>query len=65
MNKVKVFMGAATNEGLKFLEDKINNWIETENIKIIQLSTTYGSKKAEGMGIESTEELFIIVTYEK
>ena len=65
MNRVKVFMGAATSEGLQFLEDKINEWIETENIKITQISTAYGTRKVEGMGMETTEELFIVVTYEK
>ena len=65
MNRVKMFMGAANPEGLKFLENKINEWIENEKVKILNVSTSYGTRKGEGLSMEATEELFVIVAYEK
>ena len=66
MLQVKIFMGAATAEGMQFLEDKINEWIEKENIKVHSVTTTMGKRKAEGLGgLEEREELFLIFLYEK
>jgi len=66
MVKVKIFMGAGTPEGMKFLEDKINEWVESEGVKIHSVTSVMGKRKTEGLGgFEEREELFLIVLYEK
>jgi len=65
MTKVKLFMGAATPDGVKFLENSINEWIDSEKVDVKQLSLTFGIKGPGGLGVETTNELFVSLLYEK
>jgi hypothetical protein len=39
MQKVKIFMGSATGDGLPELEQVVNKWIEKEKVEIKNISS--------------------------
>ena len=67
MKKVKLFMGAATIDGIADLESSVNAWIENENVKIENISITVrevAQEERETLAGEVTDQLFICLTYE-
>lgn len=67
MEKIKLFMGAATTEGIKQLESSINDWIEKQHVRIKDVDvTTKGISPEEKQTLkgEVTDQLFICLRYE-
>ena len=60
MKKVKIFFGKAQEGALEFLENRIEEWIEKENIEVKQVRQSYGEVPAKA-GHEPA--LFISVWY--
>jgi hypothetical protein len=67
MKKVKLFMGAATNEGTEELEQEINKWIEKGKIDINNVSISVRlipAGERASLTAELTDQLIICLTYE-
>lgn len=67
MQKVKLFMGPATADGIVELESSINRWIEEENAKINNISVAVreiAEEKREALTGEVTDQLLVCLTYE-
>jgi hypothetical protein len=67
MQKVKLFIGAATIEGTGELEQEINRWIEKEKININNVSISVRlipSGERASLTAELTDQLIICLTYE-
>ncbi len=67
MQKVKLFMGSATTDGLSELEKSINDWIEKEKVEIKNISSSVRlipSGERESLTAEIVDQLLISVTYE-
>jgi len=67
MQKVKLFMGAATTDGIQDLEQGINKWIEKEKVEIKDLSISVrliplGERAS--LTAEIVDQLLICLTYE-
>ena len=67
MQKVKLFMGSATGEGIPELEYMINKWIEKEKVEIKNVSTSVrlippGERAT--LTAEITDQILICLTYE-
>lgn len=68
MDKIKIFMGASTSDGLPELEQQINKWAEKEKVTIKNLSITIrevGAEERQSLTSEITDQLLICITYEQ
>ncbi len=67
MQKVKLFMGAATGDGIQELEQAINKWIEKGKIEIKNVSISIRlipSEERPSLTTEITDQLIVCLTYE-
>ncbi len=67
MQKVKLFMGAATGDGMQELEQVINKWIEKGKIEIKNVSISVRlipSEERPSLTAEITDQLVVCLTYE-
>ncbi len=67
MQKVKLFMGSATGDGIPELEQAINKWIEKGKIEIKNVSIsirTIPIGERASLTSEITDQLLICMTYE-
>ena len=67
MQKVKLFMGSATGEGIPELEQEINKWIEKEKVEIKNISASVRlipTGERASLTAEITDQLVICLTYE-
>ncbi|MNJ90444.1 hypothetical protein D3C87_80410 [compost metagenome] len=65
LKKVKIF--TTNNKRMIITQDKINEWIEQENINIESLSVTSGSMYSSRIGSVNLDEveIFITILYSK
>lgn len=65
MKQVKVFK--TNNKKMAIAQDKINSWIEQENINVESISIANGSMYSSRIGSVNLDEveIFIVVLYEK
>ena len=67
MQKVKIFMGSATAEGLRELEATINEWVEKEKASITNISVTereISPDEQQTLTGELTDQILVCLTYE-
>lgn len=67
MQKVKLFMGTATGDGIEELGQAINKWIEKGKIEIKNVSISVRlipSEERPSLTAEITDQLIICLTYE-
>ena len=67
MQKVKLFMGAATSDGIVELEKEINKWIEKEKVEIKNVSTSLRQippGERASLTMEVVDQLVVSLTYE-
>lgn len=67
MQKVKLFMGAATGDGIQDLEDEINKWAEKAKVEIKNMSISVrlipvGERAS--LTAEIVDQLLVCLTYE-
>ena len=68
MDKVKIFMGPSTNDGLPEVEQEINKWAEKEKVTIKNLSAIIrevGAEERQSLTSEITDQIIVCITYEK
>ena len=67
MQKVKIFMGSATADGIQELEAIINEWIEKENASITNMAVTekeVSPDEEQTLTGELTDQILVCLTYE-
>jgi hypothetical protein len=67
MQKIKLFMAAATGEEIHGLEQTMNKWIEKEKAEIKNVSITIREislGERESLTEELTDQLIVCLTYE-
>jgi hypothetical protein len=67
MQKVKIFMGSATAEGIQDLEQEINKWIENGKVEIKNISSSVRlipSGERASLTSEIADQFLICITYE-
>ena len=68
MNKLKIFMGSATVDGLPELEAEMNKWVEKEKAEVKNISISIREIPTEerpSLTAEITDQIIICLTYEK
>lgn len=64
MQQVKIFK--TNNKNMLKTQDEINEWLEVEGIKIVNMSTTNGVNYKANLTSNYDEiEIFLIIVYEK
>ncbi len=67
MQKVKLFMGAATSDGIQSLEQEINKWAEKGKIEIKNISMSVRlipPGERASLTAEIVDQLLVCLTYE-
>ena len=67
MQKVKLFMGSATGDGIPELEQAINKWIEKGKVEIKNVSVSIRAipvGERASLTSEVTDQLLVCITYE-
>lgn len=67
MQKVKIFMGSATGDGLPELEKNINAWVTKEKVEIKNISSSVRlipPGERASLTSEIADQLIVCLTYE-
>jgi len=67
MQKVKIFMGSATSDGLPELEKSIDEWVAKEKVEIKNISSSVRlipAGERASLTSEIADQLIVCLTYE-